>query len=155
VDPILPLACVPNDDTRVFWGASFSLVSAIITALLAPSRGRSAFWWFFIGGFFPWVSILVLYLLRDLSLASEPMPHPPGGPAPGGIEPPWPSVTEPALALPQDGWFYASRRHAMGPVSLQFLRSAIRTGTLGKNIPVWCSAFREWVTPNRVPGFFG
>src|SRR5262245_9552125 len=124
-----PLACASNDETHVFWGAGFSLASAIITALLAPSRGRSAFWWFFIGGFFPWISIAVLYILRDLSWEGpEPVPPAPAA-APPGPGPSWPSVSEPALALPQDGWFYAARRHAMGPVSLQFLRGAIRTGT--------------------------
>ena len=61
----------------------------------------------------------------------------------------------PALALPQDGWFYAARRQALGPVSIQYLRGAIETGALPKGVPVWCSAFRDWVTPERVPGFFG
>ena len=59
------------------------------------------------------------------------------------------------MALPQDGWYYAERRRAMGPVSLQFLRDAISNGTLRRRVPVWCSAFRDWVTPTRIPGFFG
>jgi hypothetical protein len=146
---------VTDDDGGPFmlW-SGFSLASAIVTALLAPGRGRSAFWWFFIGGFLPWISILVLYLLNDLSWDDDED----DAAAPAGSPPPeaaWPSLSEPALALPQDGWFYAARRQALGPVSLQFLRGAIQTGTLGKNVPVWCSAFRDWVSPVRVPGFFG
>ena len=141
-------------EERMFWGASFSLLSAIITALLAPNRGRSAFWWFLIGGFVPWFSILLLYLLADLT-EEAPVPvegRPPALPTDTGA---WPSTSEPATALPQDGWFYATRRQALGPVSLQYLRGAIKSGSLSNNIPVWCSAFRDWVTPNRVPGFFG
>ena len=153
---LLPnLACATTHDDRGVWFASFSVMSAIITALLAPSRGRSAFWWFLIGGFLPWVSILLLYLFQDLSYAGPPPgtePRP-AGTSSGPIV--WPSVSEPAIALPQDGWFYATRRQALGPVSLQYLRGAIQTGALAKSSPVWCSAFRDWVTPNRVPGFFG
>jgi hypothetical protein len=149
MNPLATPLCVTNDDgPGIFLGASFSLASAIVTAILAPSRGRSAFWWFLIGGFFPWIAILALYLMRDLSYEAKDgaAPHPAAGPPP---------QSEPALALPQDGWFYADRRQAMGPVSLHFLRGAIRNGTLGRNIPVWCSAFRDWVAPHRVPGFFG
>ena len=68
---------------------------------------------------------------------------------------PWPNQSEPATALPQDGWFYAMRRQALGPVSLQYLRGAIQTGVLSKSVPVWCPSFRDWVPPGRVPGFFG
>jgi hypothetical protein len=154
VDLLPSVACATGPDDRGVWFASFSVMSAIITALLAPSRGRSAFWWFLIGGFLPWVSILLLYLFQDLNYGAPPGAEPrPTAPKSGPLA--WPSVSEPAIALPQDGWFYANRRQALGPVSLQYLRGAIQTGALGKNSPVWCSAFRDWVTPNRVPGFFG
>jgi hypothetical protein len=151
MDLTLPFACVTSDDRMLWSGASFSLVSAIITALLAPHRGRSAFWWFLIGGFLPWISILILYLLADLSEPEIPAAPAPGAPPDGSG---W-AASEPAVALPQDGWFYAMRRRAMGPVSLQYLRGAIHAGSLSKNVPVWCSAFREWVSPTRIPGFFG
>jgi hypothetical protein len=83
-----------------------------------------------------------------------------GAPPPASGAPPpdsfrWPSTSEAALALPQDGWFYAMRRQPMGPVSLQYLRGAIDMGSLSKDVPVWCPSFRQWVTPARVPGFFG
>jgi hypothetical protein len=150
----------------LFWGAGFSLISAIVTCLLAPHRGRSGFWWFLIGGFLPWLSIIILYLLDDLSApisvpGGQPTPAagvsaqgPPGGPgAPDAAR--WPSRSEAALALPPDGWFYALRRQPMGPVSLQYLRGAIEMGSLAKDVPVWCPSFRDWATPARVPGFFG
>lgn len=132
--------------------SSFSLASAIITALLAPSRGRNAFGWFFIGGFVPWISLLILYLLRDLSPAGRPVASP-DPPPPDATR--WASVSEPAVALPQDGWFYALRHQAMGPVSLPYLRGAIEMGTLSRDVPVWCSSFRDWASPGRIPGFFG
>jgi hypothetical protein len=154
VDPSFQLACATTNDAQHIMGWSFSLFSAIVTALLAPHRGRSAFWWFLIGGVLPWISILVLYLLSDLSAPKEMYnPATPAGPG-AAPEGPWPA-SEPALALPQDGWFYAMRRQALGPVSLQYLRSAIRSGALSGSVPVWCSSFRDWVAPNRVPGFFG
>jgi GYF domain 2 len=158
VDPNLQIACLSsrNGPDEVFWGASFSLLSAIVTCLLAPGRGRSAFWWFLIGGFVPWLSILILYLLADLSVPPTPARADVAGGQPG--QPPderWPSTSDAALALPQDGWFYAMRRRPMGPVSLQYLRGAIEMGSLAKDVPVWCPSFRDWVTPGRVPGFFG
>lgn len=154
------LMCVtrPHDDVAWGFGAGFSIVSAIICAVLAPRRGRSGFWWFFIGGALPWISILILYMIEDLSARWAP---PAAQAVPPGTEPPppdpgrWPSTSDAALALPQDGWFYAARRQALGPVSIQYLRGAIETGTLPKGVPVWCSAFRDWVSPERVPGFFG
>jgi GYF domain 2 len=164
VDFTPALLCVTrhNDDVAWGFGAGFSIISAIICALLAPRRGRSGFWWFFIGGALPWISILILYLIEDLS-GYEGYEKETGRPVAGapGLEPPppdpgrWPSTSDAALALPQDGWFYAARRRALGPVSIQYLRGAIETGTLPKRVPVWCSAFRDWVTPERVPGFFG
>jgi GYF domain 2 len=163
VDTAFDFACVTaSRSDGFFWGASFSGISAILCCLLAPQRGRSGLWWFFIGGFLPWVSLAILYVLDDLSV-----PHPVGAMPPGmvpgdpGAAHPapdpgrWPSTSDAALALPQDGWFYALRRQPMGPVSLQYLRGAIEMGSLGKDVPVWCSAFRDWVTPARVPGFFG
>lgn len=143
--------CAGSDDNRMFVGMSFSIVSAIITALLAPSRGRSAIWWFLIGGFLPWISLIILYVMADLSGVPDRAVYGRNPDAPGPPPPP----SEPAMALPQDGWFYAMRREPMGPVSLQYLRGAIRAGSLSGDVPVWCSAFRDWVTPNRVPGFFG
>jgi hypothetical protein len=149
VDQMQSIACAPANDNNLFVGMSFSIVSAIITALLAPSRGRSGFWWFLIGGFLPWISLLVLYLLADLS--GEPANRAFAVEVRSAPTPP----SEPAMALPEDGWFYALRRQPMGPVSLQYLRGAIRAGSLSGNVPVWCAAFRDWVTPNRIPGFFG
>jgi hypothetical protein len=159
VDPAFELLCTgsQNVDVRGVVLPSFSLASAIITALLAPSRGRSAFWWFVIGGVLPWISLVILYVLRDLSL--EPPPGPAGPvPLPNPAPPDaarWASVSDPAVALPQDGWFYALRRQAMGPVSLPYLRGAIEMGALSRDVPVWCSAFRDWASPARIPGFFG
>ena len=65
MDQTLLLACVTRDESNGGVLAAFSLVSAIVTCLLAPNRGRSAFWWFLIGGFLPWVSILILYPARS------------------------------------------------------------------------------------------
>lgn len=160
MDPIFEVACVTsrNGSEGVFWGTTFSLVSAIVCCLLAPRRGRSGFWWFWIGGFLPWVSLVLLYILDDLS-EDDPDDVPEQVPgAPPGTAPPdgrWPSTSDAALALPQDGWFYAMRRQPMGPVSLQYLRGAIEMGSLDKDVPVWCGAFRDWVKPKSVPGFFG
>jgi hypothetical protein len=161
VDHTFDLLCSTTHDVNVrglVW-PSFSLASAIITALLAPSRGRSAFGWFFIGGIVPWISLVILYVIRDLNPAMQPpvraaLPNPLPNPGPPDAAR-WASISEPAVALPQDGWFYALRRQAMGPVSLPYLRGAIEMGTLSRDVPVWCSAFRDWATPARIPGFFG
>jgi hypothetical protein len=161
VDPILEAACVTarNGSEVAAWIGSFSLIGAILACILAVHRGRSGFGWFLVGGFFPILSLVVLYFfLDDLSGRGKDAPAATGPPDPSqplAADGRWPSTSDAAIALPQDGWFYAMRRQPMGPVSLQYLRGAIEMGSLDKDVHVWCGAFRDWVTPKHVPGFFG
>lgn len=47
---------------------TFSLLFAILCAVVASSRGRSAFGWFFLGLFFSIIALVILVVLPDLSV---------------------------------------------------------------------------------------
>ncbi len=123
---MFPLLCVSSrglhaSGPELVLGGT-SLVSGILSAVFASSRGRSSLGWFFIGFFLPWIGLALLFLVPDRrnlrvgtgvpygTYATPPRPFPPmppppgvhpaaGAPIPGPVPPPM-APMEPVASSP-------------------------------------------------------
>ena len=119
-----------------------SVILGISTAVTARFRGRSPQKWFFIGLFFGWLGLLLLYILPSKVLGEE-------------IKvPPIPSET-PVEKLEQSErggeWFFLDReKNVCGPVTDRILKDKWKEGQLSSESWVWNESIVDWKQISRV-----
>ena len=59
----------------LFFVLLFSLIPAIITAVIASKKGFSVIGWFFIGLFMNWIGIVIVFILKPSESFHQPMPQ--------------------------------------------------------------------------------
>ena len=114
---------------------SLALLVAIITAYFADKRGRSALWWFFIGGFFGVLGLLALFLFP-----SKKMQEPVSVVTTVDVEP-----------VAMEKWFYLNDDHKQfGPVTFDEIIKKHEEGELSDESYLWCEGMANWEKLSRI-----
>lgn len=99
-------------------------------SLIAEKKGRDPIVWFYLGVFFSFIALLILYFLPAYK-------KPKTSPKPEPIDHKEPITNE--------CWFYLNQDHdQVGPVPLQQLKSLWKEGILGSESYVWSEGMKKW-----------
>lgn len=129
---------------QFFWVLGFSILIGGVTGYFAEQRGRNPFLWFFIGMFFGFLGLLVLFLLPSAKKENVATPRPEEREDPRQVlmTPP-PVLTE--KPLEQREWFYLDLTHQQqGPVSFQEVERLWKENQISARTYLWSEGMGDW-----------
>ncbi len=113
------------------------LIMGAVASHFAAKRGRDPLAWFFLGTFFGFIAIIILFILQPINMKKK------GNAVELEITP------ESVINLPVDyklkDWFYIdSNGEQKGPVGFDAMNDLIKQKEIDNHTYIWCEGMHDW-----------